>query len=189
MKFTTELNDNKANSGEGRWRKCCGTHAKGLNTIENDNSGYGIFGQRFSANGTPLGLEFLVNSETDSDQENPSIAMDADGNFVVVWQSDGNTAEDENKDDSGYGVFGQRFSANGVKAGFEFRVNTKTDFDQDNPDVAMDANGDFVVVWQSDEQDGDDAGLRRDAGRQLGRRHRRARPGAHRDAAHAGFLG
>jgi hypothetical protein len=38
MKFTTELNDNKAKSSEGRWRKCCGTHAKGLNTIENDNA-------------------------------------------------------------------------------------------------------------------------------------------------------
>ena len=120
-----------------------------------DSSGFGVFGQLYSADGSKIGNEFLVNTEINADQLNPSVAMDANGNFVVIWQSDGNAAEDN----SVYGVFGQLFNASGNKTGNEFLVNTVTNFAQENPDVAMDASGDFIVVWQSDEQDGDDAGI------------------------------
>ncbi len=37
--------------------------------------------------GQPLGGEFPVNSYTTSDQREPAIAMDADGDFVVTWSS------------------------------------------------------------------------------------------------------
>ena len=35
----------------------------------------------------PLGAEFQVNTYTTSNQELPSVATDANGNFVVVWES------------------------------------------------------------------------------------------------------
>ena len=38
--------------------------------------------------------------------------------------------------------------------GPEFRVNTYTADDQWFEDVAMDADGDLVVAWESEEQDG-----------------------------------
>ena len=37
---------------------------------------------------TPLGSEFQVNTYTTNSQNNPSVAVDADGDFVVVWESD-----------------------------------------------------------------------------------------------------
>ena len=41
----------------------------------------------------------------------------------------------------------------------EFQVNTYTDDDQQYPAIAMDSNGNFVVVWRSEGQDGDLAGF------------------------------
>ncbi len=107
----------------------------------------GVFGQRFAADGTALGGEFQVNTFTQSDQGNPSVAMDMDGDFVVVWQS-------SFQDGSEYGIYGQRYDANGTAQGNEFRINTTTNMDQRNPSVAIDADGNFVVVWRSQDQDG-----------------------------------
>ncbi|MGL4462065.1 MAG: hypothetical protein ACRC1K_07920, partial [Planctomycetia bacterium] len=36
----------------------------------------------------PAGVEFQVNTFTTNNQSQPSVAMDADGDFVVAWQSD-----------------------------------------------------------------------------------------------------
>ena len=70
----------------------------------------------------------------------PSVASDAAGNFVVVWQSYG-------QDGSGCGVFAQRYDSTGDPLGGEFRVNTYTTSHQSDPSVASDAAGNFVVVW------------------------------------------
>src|SRR5688500_7366281 len=67
---------------------------------DQDGSGYGIFGQRYAASGTPLGPEFRVNTYTTSFQTFASVASAASGDFVVVWSSI--------HDGSAYGVFGQR---------------------------------------------------------------------------------
>ena len=113
----------------------------------------GIFAQRFDANGTPQGGPFRVNTFTTGTQETPAIAMDSDGDFVIVWAS-------EAQDGDGYGVFGQRYAANGTARGSEFQVNTFTAGDQRwYPTVAMDADGDFVVAWSSELQDGDSMGV------------------------------
>ena len=68
-----------------------------------DGSGNGVFGRRYDAGGTPLGVEFRVNTYVTSDQTAPSVAADDSGDFVVVWTSAG-------QDGSNYGVFGQRYS-------------------------------------------------------------------------------
>ncbi len=106
-----------------------------------DGSGDGIYARVFDANGLPLADEFLVNSNTENNQTNPSIAMDDAGNFVVAWES----AE---QDGSGLGIFAQQFDSAGVADGAEFQVNTVSAGNQRNAAVAMDADGDFVVVWQ-----------------------------------------
>ena len=67
--------------------------------------------------------------------------MDDAGNYVVVWRS-----YDQDKKNT-LGVYGQRFDANGVAQGLEFQVNTTINGDQHLANVAMDADGDFVVVW------------------------------------------
>ena len=68
--------------------------------------------------------------------------MAANDDFVIVWQS-------FNEDGNNWGVFGQMFNSADAKVGGEFQVNTFTLDQQDNPSVAMDSAGDFVVAWQS----------------------------------------
>ncbi len=116
-----------------------------------DGSSNGVFAQRFDSAGSPLGAEFLINTNTASNQNNSRVAMDADGDFVVVWQS-------VFQDGSSGGLFGQRFDSSGFPAGSEFQVNTYTTGQQSTPAVAMDADGNFVVVWSSP-QDGSSGGL------------------------------
>ena len=124
---------------------------------EQDGSSYGVFGQRYASFGAALGTEFRVNTYTTSQQWYPSVAVDASGSFVVVWSSVG-------QDGSSSGVFGQRYVSSGAPLGAEFRVNTHTTSDQRFPSVAADSAGNFVVVWQSYNQDGSGDGV-------LGQRH------------------
>jgi hypothetical protein len=94
----------------------------------------------------PLGSEFPVNTVFTNNQEAPAIATDADGDFIVVWQSAG-------QDGDSYGIYGQRFDKNGVAQGGEFRINSFTTGVQQSPDVAMDADGNFVVLWEGYDPD------------------------------------
>ena len=106
-----------------------------------------LFGQRFAAAGTPLGPQFRINTWTTFPQTEQAVAADSAGNFVVVWTSDW--------EDGDYGgIFGQRFAGNGAPLGPEFRVNTYVTDQQERPSVAAGPAGDFVVVWQSRDQDG-----------------------------------
>jgi hypothetical protein len=117
-----------------------------------DGSADGIFGQRYDAAGVPRGSEFRVNTYTTNDQFGAAVAMDRDGRFVVVWSS-------FLQDGDSNGIFGQRYDTAGARQGVEFRVNSYTTFEQYGPAVAMDALGNFIVVWTSDGQDGSGNGI------------------------------
>ena len=90
----------------------------------------------------PNGPEFQVNATTSGNEVSPSIAMSGDGQFVVVWGANW-----------GGDITGQRFKADGSRLGAEFVVAAATHYPYfDYPrrgDVSMDADGDFVVVWES----------------------------------------
>src|SRR6186997_2280378 len=88
-------------------------------SLGQDGSSFGSFGQRYSGSGAPLGPEFRANTFTTGSQPAFSVAADAAGNFIVVWQG-------ANQDGSSYGVFGQRFATSGIPLGPEFRANTYT---------------------------------------------------------------
>ncbi len=95
--------------------------------------------------------EVQVNTYTTNDQQYPSVAMDASGNFVIAWHSDG-------QDGDGLGVYAQRYDSAGNPVGAEFRVNTYTTSAQGSPSVAMNADGNFVIAWES-WQDGSGYGI------------------------------
>ena len=116
--------------------------------------GAGVFFQRYNAAGVKQGSETLVNTTTAGAQQNGSVAMDANGNFVIAW--DGNGAQAGNVD--GAGVFFQRYNAAGVKQGSETLANQTTANTQNDASIAMDANGNFVVTWVSTSQPGETAG-------------------------------
>jgi hypothetical protein len=94
---------------------------------------------------TPIGSQFQVNTYTTDEQRYSSVAVDADGDFVVVWQSEGSAGSDT----SSWSIHGQRYDASGNALSSEFQVNTYTSNYQRWPSVASDADGDFVVVWES----------------------------------------
>lgn len=126
-----------------------------------DGSGYGVYAQRYSNAGAALGPEFRVNTTTGSNQNDPDIAANADGSFVVVWTDQSGT------DGLSYGVYAQRYDSAGVAAGSQFKVNTFVSGAQYEPSVTTLVGGGFVVVWRSDSQDGSSAGVygqRYDAG-------------------------
>jgi hypothetical protein len=116
------------------------------------DSTWDVYAQRFDAAGARVGEEFLVNATTDGSQFAPSVSCDADGDFVVAWVSD-------EPDGGGEEVYARRFDAAGVARAGEFHVNTWTERAQNWPSVACDADGDFIVAWQSRYQDGSEYGV------------------------------
>ena len=102
----------------------------------------------------PAGGEFRINTYTIGGQDlTGRPAMEADGNFVVVWQSFG-------QDGSALGIIGQRFAASGARRGNEFAVNTYTTGDQFGASVTVGRRGDFVVVWENSPQTGSGSTIR-----------------------------
>jgi hypothetical protein len=110
--------------------------------IDQNGSGIGIYGQRYDANGMPVGDVFSVRTFTNTNQVAPAVAALTDGGFIVAWQS-------LDEDGSGFGIYAQRYAADGGFVGPEFRVNTYTDNDQSQPAVAGLVDGGFVVSWTS----------------------------------------
>jgi hypothetical protein len=111
-----------------------------------DSTPYSIQGQRFGSNGSPVGVQFQVNTYTTNSQGFPDVAMQPDGDFFVVWQSDGAPSGDTS-DES---VRGQRYASNGSSVGAEFQINAWTTGSQYYPAVAAESDGDFLVVWHGD---------------------------------------
>lgn len=181
---------------------------------DQDGDGSGIYARRYRSGGTAFGPEFRVNTTTEDDQINPDVAMDANGSFVVVWETETQNGQSivgqryntngrqigsefrispsvkseniapaiarnrngafvvvwaasrissnsgiNNVDTSSTGVYAQRYDSNGSATGNIIRVNTTTNNAQENPEVAIRDNGSYIVVWQSDGQDGSGLGV------------------------------
>ena len=96
-----------------------------------------IRAQRFNSFGTFSGSEITVSSSS-LDESSPAVAMDSLGNFVVTWTqtlASGDT-----------NVVARRFDSNGNAVGDVVQVGAGT-FQESDPDVAMDAQGNFVVSY------------------------------------------
>ena len=95
----------------------------------------------------PLGPQALANSVTAGHQDQTAAAMDANGDYVVVWR-------DEFLDGSGTAIVGRRFSSTtGLPLSAQFVINSTTLGDQSHPAIAMNGNGRFVVTWESPDTD------------------------------------
>lgn len=113
-----------------------------------DANSTGTFLRRFDGNANPLGGEVQVNTSTPELQNAGQVDSTPSGSFVVVWQSTPGFGSSVDLDGDGAGVFAQRFDASGAKVGSEWLVNTTTTGEQAAPDVAMQTDGSFLVVWQ-----------------------------------------
>ena len=118
-----------------------------------DSSNDSIQGQRYASDGSTAGAQFQVNTYSTDKQISPSVSVDSDGDFVVVWTSLGSGGTDS----STYSVQGQRYASDGSTAGAQFQVNTYITDEQTSPSVSVDSDGDFVVAWRSAESGGTDS--------------------------------
>jgi hypothetical protein len=152
-----EMPVNNFTTGNQRRPVVAGGAARGFLAVwqsdDQDTSSTGIYGRYFDTDGLPDGTEFRVNSYVTGGQFGPAVAGNDGGEFIVVW------TDQSPRDPTGTGVFGQRFAATGEPAGAEFRVNAFTTGVQINPAAVMNPTGGFVVVWESEGQDGSQYGV------------------------------
>lgn len=102
------------------------------------NGNWDIYGQLYTCNGLKQGENFKINEGAGiGNQCSPSVALDCNGNFTVVW-----------RDDNDHSIYGQRFSPNGTKIGNNFKISdTPVPSYENHPAIATDLNGNFIVVW------------------------------------------
>ncbi|MDO6962437.1 calcium-binding protein [Rhizobium alvei] len=114
-----------------------------------DESGTGIYMQRFNADGEAIGGERHVNTTTTGSQLFQEATALANGGWVIGWTSSSGA---DPLDD---GVYVQRYNANGVAVGGEVLVNTSTEGSQSLNDVTTLADGSWIVSWESENGDSD----------------------------------
>ncbi len=124
-------------------------------------------------------------------QLNPAVAMDADGDFVITWQSEAGTMSNTSITD----IYARRFSPQAIVSedkisfysdgyttkrayggtenvaiqgvrpvGDQFKVNTHSNLNQTSPSIGMDPDGNFIIAWSASIQshtDGNDVYARR----------------------------
>lgn len=147
---TQEFRVNSTTAGHQRFGATAagpdGSYVLAWYSAGQDGDGEGVYVRRFGSNGVALSAESAVNTTTKGNQINPTVAVGADGHFVVAWQGLGNGDRS--------GIFAQRFDASGAPQGSQFRLNARTGNVQNSPSVGMDAAGNLVAAWDSFNQAG-----------------------------------
>ena len=111
-----------------------------------------IFGQIYNNNGTKRSEEFIVSTYAPWYPEvNTCVGGLTDGGFVISWES-------ESEDIEGINIFCQIYNADGTRRGEQFRVNSGAQYCH-RPSVCGLSNGNFVICWDSEFQDGDESGI------------------------------
>ncbi|MGA2871339.1 MAG: hypothetical protein ABSF34_19520, partial [Verrucomicrobiota bacterium] len=115
------------------------------------NPSVDIYARLYASNAVAQTSEFLVNTNINP-CANPSVAVAADGSFMVAW-----TERDLLNQANDLDVFARTFSSTGV-GGTLLRVNTHVYGDQYAPQISV-IGGDYLVVWTSLGQDGSREGV------------------------------
>jgi len=110
-----------------------------------DGHAAGVFARRFDDAFSPLGPDFLVNSDTAYEQNNPDVAGTPGGGFVVVWQD--------------HNFFGVPLVSRGINArlfdsastplGPQFNVDVGTPF-ASQPYASVTVEGNIAGTWEND---------------------------------------
>lgn len=106
-----------------------------------------IFFQRFDSEARRLGRSIVVSDTTIYHNDHPCVAMDVSGSFIVSWGSSMNFATD---------IWVRRYDSSGNPLDLPQKVDAdRPDPDslsmEGTPDIGMDQEGNFVVVWKSQE--------------------------------------
>jgi len=129
----------------------------------NEESGglHGIFGQLYGSTGQLQGSRISVSTTAAYDDLAPTVAMTADGRFLVAWQAN---------EPSGWSILARAFQVGGTMPSGEIAVNVPAAGARHSPAVAYlpasaAAAERFEIVWQAEGQDGPGAGASEIVGR------------------------
>jgi Ca2+-binding RTX toxin-like protein len=106
-----------------------------------DGDSTGVYLQQFAANGSRVGSEQQVNTQTADAQSLPQVLGLAEGGYAVAWTSNG-------QDGDLNGTYLQIYAANGSKVGGETQVNDTGSGSQSIETLALLDDGRFLVTWQ-----------------------------------------
>jgi hypothetical protein len=97
-----------------------------------------IYAQYVDGNGTPVGSNFLVNSDgSGASQWYPYVAMDSSNNAVILWMDTRNGP---------YQMYCRRYDSNRNPLGPEFAVQDSTGYGYYGS-AAMNRSGRFITAW------------------------------------------
>jgi hypothetical protein len=104
-----------------------------------------IYGRLFGSNGLPKDTCFEINDDDpEVDDPGPKVSLDSLGNFMVAWKD---------KRDGQEHIYLQRYDYNGVKIGGNFPLQSDNpNPTQSQPDLDLNQQGEFVVVWVESEK-------------------------------------
>ena len=104
------------------------------------DTGSDIRAQRFKADGTRMGSEFVAATQTFGDQVRPTVLALSGGAFLVAWNTNQLAG-------SGWDLYGQRFKSTGIADGVAFQINGVMAGDQQDASAALFADGRTILVW------------------------------------------
>lgn len=108
---------------------------------DNRGGNWDIYGQKIQMDGKLVGGNFKINEISNENCNQPAVACDPNGNYIVTWWSSGkgNTIA----------VYAQYYNENNKPIGKNFLVgdNNPGDVKQINPVVDIDSNGNSVITW------------------------------------------
>jgi len=111
-----------------------------------------VHGRRFTADFTPVGDDFSINTFTTGSESQTDVVVHEDGRVLVVWTDQEDRANVTE-------IRGRLFNQNLVAQGVDFRINNLLTDTQSSPRAASYGTAGFFVVWESNASAGDDLSL------------------------------
>ncbi len=106
--------------------------------------GYYVAGQRYDANGNPVGPEFLIDFVNDGNSRAARVTTLSDGGFAVTFTYSTPLVLDPTN------IYVRVFNADGTPRTDAARVDTVPVFESRDPDIVALANGAFMVVFTAE---------------------------------------
>jgi hypothetical protein len=115
------------------------------------NRPYGefILFRQYEADGTHIGDAVQIAGDLNSRWYGPSVAVGASGEFAITWATGPFPCD----------IVAQHFDPDGAPVTEPYMVNTFLAGNQGHPRIAGDGQGEYLMVWDSQDQDGSGLGV------------------------------